>query len=85
MRRTRQEIVNRIAEEVQSVTLNRVRANEVLEQHRLLNDLRLDSLGYATVLLRVESWLGVHVVEDYVDWLNIQTVAQMADFLEAQQ
>jgi acyl carrier protein len=68
-----------------SVTLNRVRASEVLEHHRLLNDLRLDSLGYATVLLRVESWLGVHVVEDYVDWLNIQTVGQMADFLEAQQ
>jgi hypothetical protein len=45
----------------------------------------LDSLGYATVLLDCEEWMGVQVTDDSVDWIGVGTVDGLADFLAAQQ
>jgi len=47
---------------------------------RLLDDLGLDSLDYATVLLSCEQWLGIAIDEDGIDWRTVATVEELADF-----
>jgi acyl carrier protein len=51
---------------------------------RIIEDLKLDSLDYATVLLDCERWLGIRIQEDGVDWSKIRTVSELAAFLMRQ-
>ncbi len=83
--RTRSEIEAQICIEVEEATLGARSAAKIRSTDSLLNDLGLDSLDYATVLLSCERWLGVRVREDGVDWGSIATVGQLAEFLERQQ
>lgn len=80
------ELITRfIAHTVEEVSLSAIAAATISPQDRLIDDLGLDSLDYATVLLSCEKWLGITVTEDGVDWRAIATVEALAEFLEQQQ
>lgn len=83
--KTRDEIAGRIRTIVEEVTLGATKAADIEGSASLLEDLHLDSLDYATVMLACEEWVGVRVVEDRVDWRQIGTVDGLAAFLFAQQ
>lgn len=81
--RTRQ-IQQMIAQQIEEISLGQSPASTIEPHHRLIGDLNLDSLDYATVLLACERDLGVKVQEDGVDWAQLQSVAQLAEFLANQ-
>ena len=83
--RTKEEIAGRIRTSLEELTSGRLHAAEIPGSARLLDDLRLDSLDYATVLLGCEEWLGTRIAEDRVDWRRIGTVDGLAGFLFEQQ
>jgi acyl carrier protein len=85
MRRSKAEIVGRMVEVIEEVSIGNIPASSVRETDRILIELGLDSMDYASVLLQCEQWLHIKVKEDQVDWREIQTVGQLATFLEGQQ
>jgi acyl carrier protein len=44
----------------------------------LLEDVGLDSLDYATVVVRVEDELGVKLREEDIDWASVRTIGELA-------
>lgn len=48
----------------------------------LLDDVGLDSLDYATVVVRTEDELGVKLREEDIDWPSVRTIGQLADVFE---
>jgi acyl carrier protein len=78
-------IVTYIAEQIEEVSLGARAAAAIAPDDRIIDDLGLDSLDYATVLLACEKWLDIKVSEDDVDWRAIDTVEKLAAFLEQQQ
>lgn len=83
--RTYHEIVGHIQLVIEDVSLGKLPAESVNEDDRLISDLGLDSLDYATVFLECESWLGIHIREDVVDWSQITTISQIAILLMQEQ
>ena len=83
--KTPQDIVTFIAATIEEVSLGARSAASVGPEARILEDLGLDSLDYATVLLSCEQWLDIHVREDDVDWRQLDTVEKLAVFLHGQQ
>lgn len=83
--KSEEEIQRFIADTIQDVSLGVTRAESVSPQQRLIDDLGLDSLDYATVLLACEEWLTISVREDDVDWRAIDTVEKLAAFLAQHQ
>ncbi len=79
--RSLEEVLDHIRRAIEDVSLGEVVAERVQSTDRILGDLDLDSLDYATVLLETEDWLGVRVQEDEVDWETLATVQQLAEFL----
>lgn len=75
------EVLDHIRGTIEDVSLGQVAAERIHPTDRILGDLGLDSLDYATVLLETEDWLGVRVQEDEVDWETLATVEQLAAFL----
>ena len=80
-----QEIVEFIAATIEDVSLGEKKAATITPDSRLMLDLGLDSLDYATVLLSCEEWLGIKVREENVDWRALDTVERLAGFLHDQQ
>ncbi|MEM7557739.1 MAG: hypothetical protein AAF394_01325 [Planctomycetota bacterium] len=70
---------------VEEVSLGATAADSIRGEDKLMADLKLDSLDYATVLLGCARLVGTNVREDGVDWSEIVTVDQLATFLETQQ
>ena len=85
MKRPRQEIVEFLGGAIRDVAGNRLADSPVGPDSHLMDDLGLDSLEYATVLLSCERWLGIRIVEQGVDWSSLSTVGSLASFLEGQQ
>jgi acyl carrier protein len=83
--RTRDEIAGHIRAIVDEITPGGRDVSAIDGSARLIEDLGLDSLDYATVLLGCEEWLSLRVVEDRVDWQLIGTVDGLATFLLEQQ
>lgn len=83
--KSRDEITTYLTSQIEEIKLGTVAADQIAGDQRLIQDLGLDSLDYATCLLACEKWLGIKVREDGVDWGAIQTVDQLAQFLEQQQ
>ncbi len=79
--RTHAEIVEYLKTSIDEISLGRVAAADVGGDDHLIDDLGLDSLDYATVLLGAESWLGVKVSERDVDWSEIGKIGRLAEFL----
>ena len=82
---SQEEIERYLAGLIDEVTLGKRPAASVKPSDRLIADLGLDSLDYATVLLGCERWLGIRVTEEGVDWRSIHSVEQLARFLAEQQ
>ena len=83
--KTRAEIADQIRTVIEEVTQGSRQAALIEGSAGLLEDLGLDSLDYATVLLSCEEWLDVQVPENRVDWRRIGTVDGLAGFLFEQQ
>lgn len=83
--KTVEEIERHIAELVGEISLGTRRPDDIRGEDRLIGNLGLDSLDYASVLLGCERWLGIKVREDGVNWGKISTVATLAAFLASQQ
>jgi acyl carrier protein len=58
-----------------------VEMDSIRPESRIISDLGLDSMDYATVMLMTERWSGIKIREDGVDWSKIQTVDQLADLV----
>lgn len=78
-------ILAHIRSQIQEISLGMINAADINPDAHILEDLGLDSLDYASVLLECEKWLGIKVREDGVDWGRISTVADLAAFLEREQ
>lgn len=48
----------------------------------LLDEVGLDSLDYATVVVRTEDELGVKLREDGIDWPVVRTIGDLAAVFE---
>lgn len=73
------EIVAKIQEAIEEVSLGEIPVSRATPESRLIGDLGMDSLDYASVMLAVERWSGIKIREDSVDWSAVQTVDQLAD------
>lgn len=83
--RKKSEIIQKIQETIEEVSLGNIAAQKIGPQSRLILDLGLDSLDYATVMLTVERWSGIKIKEDTVNWAAVQTVDQLATLFEEYQ
>ena len=77
------EIVEIIKNLVEEVSLGSIKYSDIFDTSKLLDDLGLDSLDYATVMLRVEQKTGIHIAEDSTNWADVQTVEQLAQLFLA--
>lgn len=85
MKQSKESVLTKISEIIEEVSLGNVMASSIKPEDRLIQDLHLDSLDYASVMLGCERWLGIKVVEANVRWSEIQSVKQLADFIHSQQ
>ncbi len=85
MNKTLEQVVDFMRSEIESISLGAKPAAEVGETDEIMADLGLDSLDYATVMLRCETWLGIKVNEAAADWSSLRTVAQLAAFMHSHQ
>ncbi len=83
--KTKDEILKKIQESIEEISLGVVTAENARPDCRIIGDLRLDSLDYATVMLALERWSGVKIKEDSVNWATVQTVDQLANLFVAHQ
>lgn len=81
--KTKSEILEKLGESIHEVSLGAVAVDRILPESRIIGDLGLDSMDYATVMLTVERWSGIKIKEDGVDWSKVQTVEQLADLIMA--
>jgi acyl carrier protein len=49
---------------------------------RLMQDIGLDSLDFAQVMLHLEDVTGLVVSEERINWMQVQTVGQLAALFE---
>ncbi|MBZ0267867.1 hypothetical protein K8I85_06915 [bacterium] len=85
MSRGRAEITEFLTNSIGDVAGSRLAGKPISAGSNLLDDLGLDSLEYATVLLSCERWLGIRIIEQGIDWSSLSTVGSLAVFLESQQ
>lgn len=83
--RTVDEILLKLEMLVEEITLGRLSRDQVGAEKKLMEDLGLDSLDYATLMLGCEEWLGVKVDEASIDWRKVQTVRELANLLHGSQ
>ena len=76
--KSQSEIVQHIAHAIEDATLGRVPAATIKPTDRIIADLKLDSLDYATVMLGCERWSGIKLDENRVEWAEIDTVEKLA-------
>ena len=59
-----------------------LRVEELDERQELFDDLGLDSLGSARLLIELEGKLGVQLVDEYLMTIELVTVADLVDLFE---
>jgi acyl carrier protein len=74
-------LVALLKREIQAISLDQIPAATISDDARLLADLGLDSLDYASLMLSGQEALGVAVDEDNVDWRMVATVRDLATLL----
>ena len=79
------EIVAFIFDELEKVTLGEIEPTANDADRELIDDLGLDSLDFASVMLATEEWLGVSVPEGEVEWSKIRTATELAKLFFALQ
>lgn len=81
MPKDHREVVELLKEIIEDVSLSAISRSDVREADGILDDLGLDSLDFATVMLTAELRLGSRVQESSIDWRKIRTVGDLADLL----
>lgn len=79
------DIVAFIFDEIKRCTLGEINPTPSDLNRELINDLGLDSLDFASVMLATEEWLNVSVPEGDVDWAKIRTAKELATMFVALQ
>lgn len=79
------EIVAFILEEITKCTLGEIKPSPEDADRGLIDDLGLDSLDFASVMLATEEWLRVSVPEGEVEWAKIRTARELANLFLALQ
>lgn len=79
------EVLEHLKQVIHEVSLGAVAVEQITGESRIIGDLGLDSMDYATVMLSTEQWAGVKIREDGLNWSRIQTVEQLADLFLAQE
>jgi acyl carrier protein len=77
--RTQNQIFDIVKKSVEDVSLGVISKDKVEWSSRLIEDLGLDSLDYASVMISVEKETDVSIEEDKVVWSEVQTAGQLAD------
>lgn len=81
--KTKEQILEHLKARIEDVSLGEISAASVQPCSRIIGDLGLDSMDYATIMLSTEQWLGMKIREDGVRWAEVQTVEQLADLFLA--
>lgn len=81
MPKDHREVVELLKEIIEDVSLSAISRSDVREADGILDDLGLDSLDFATVMLTAELRLESRVQESSIDWRKIRTVGDLADLL----
>ncbi len=76
--KSQSEVMQHLVSSIEEITFGRVAAAAIKPGDRIIADLRLDSLDYATVMLGCEQWSGVKLDENRVNWAEIDTVEKLA-------
>ncbi len=74
----KQDVIRTLAAIIEDISLGRVSADSIDGSERIIADLRLDSLDFASVMLRCEQSTGVRLDEDRVNWAEVDTVGKLA-------
>lgn len=85
MKKSYEEILNKLRELVEEQTLGGRPVSTIGEDELMREDLTLDSLDYAAVFLGCEQWLGIKVKEQGVNWAEVRTIGQLAKLLDGAQ
>lgn len=75
------EIITFVIQEVNKATLGEITISEAQTELGLIDDLGLDSLDYASVMISTEEWLGIHVPEGDIDWAKLRSANALSNFL----
>jgi len=77
--KTKEDILNSIKQAAEEISLGRLQASSLSADARIIGDLALDSMDYATIMLLTEQKTAIKIREEGVDWAKIQTLDQLAD------
>ena len=77
--KTHADIVEHLKKLIEDITVGEIPAASIQSDSRIIADLKLDSMDYATVMLTTERWLNTKIKEDDVNWSEIQTITHLAD------
>lgn len=77
--KSKKEIITKLTELIEEQSLGRIPASTVASTDRIIEDLGLDSLDFATIMLSCEEWLAIKIDENKVRWSDVRTVDSLAD------
>lgn len=77
--RSYDEIVIKIMQLIEAVTNGKVKAALINQNDELINDLGLDSIDFAAVMLGCEEWLGIKLHESSINWAEIRSIRRLAE------
>lgn len=73
----REDILEFILHEIHEVSLGQLPPDQISPEANLLDELGLDSLDYATIVLSTERWTGVRVMDRVDDWSTVRSPADL--------
>lgn len=80
-----EEISKYIIDQISKATLDEISLSDLDMDRQLIDDIGLDSLDFAQVMLGTEDWLGVAVPEGDIDWTALGTINLLSGFFESLQ
>lgn len=83
--KSKNETIEHIKTLIEENSLGEIKASSIKESQSLIEEIGIDSLDFAAIMLGCEKWLQIKVKEDQVDWSKVRTVEQLADVLTKSQ
>ena len=72
-------IIAQLKDIIEDVSQGKVKAVDIRPDTKIIKELGLDSLDYATVMLSCESALQCKILEQNIAWHKVITVEDLAD------
>lgn len=79
--KTHNEIIEYLKGAIEDVTLGNIKRDKINDDSFLMDDIGLDSLDYASIMLSGETFASIKIDENNVNWRNVRTVAELAELL----